>query len=76
MLIEENKHLALLCFFFLVEGLFQMMAWVGEGEGGTLPVKQQVGFEPGTFWSTVECFNHLATVSLQEDRQPPSTNAL
>ena len=30
-----------------------------------LPAKQQVGFEPGTFWSTVECFNQLATVSLQ-----------
>ena len=28
----------------------------------TLPVKQQVGFQPGTFWSTVECFKHLATV--------------
>ncbi len=24
-------------------------------------VKQQVGFEPGTFWSTVKFFNHLAT---------------
>jgi len=28
----------------------------------TLPVKQQVGFEHGTFWSAVESFNYLATV--------------
>ena len=40
--------------------------------GPPLPVKQQVGFEPGTFWSTVECFNHLATVPLLSDL--PVTN--
>jgi len=25
-------------------------------------VKQQVGFQLGTFWSAVKCFKHLATV--------------
>ena len=29
-------------------------------------MKQQVGFKPGTFWSAVECFNHLVlTVKLE-----------
>ena len=34
------------------------------GKENTSPAKQQVGFKPGTFWSTGECFNHLSTVSL------------
>ena len=27
-------------------------------------MKQQVGFELGNFWSTVECFIHLATCTM------------
>ena len=46
---------------------FQPKACLPRGGGvkkNTLPVKQQVGFEPGAFWSAVKCLNHLATVSL------------
>ena len=51
--------------FIFTSRPFQPKAGLPRGGGvkkNTLAVKQQVGFEPGTFWSTVEC---LATVSLQ-----------
>ena len=63
--VEQSKW-RLRC-LFLPQAL-SAKAWSPKGRRGkenTLPVKQQVGFEPGTFWSTVECFNHLATVSVK-----------
>jgi len=54
------------CFTFTTKP-FQPKAGLPRGGGvkkNTLPVKQKVGFKPGTFRSAVKCFNYLATVSL------------
>jgi len=53
--------------FIFTSKPFQPKAGLPRGGGikkNTLPVKQQVGFKPGTFWSTVKCFNCLATVGV------------
>ena len=48
--------------FIFTSRPFQPKAGLPRGGGvkKTLPVKQQVGFEPATFWAAVKCFNHLA----------------
>ena len=45
--------------YFYLQAL-SAKGWTPKGRRGkenTLPVKQQVGFEPWAFWSTAECFN-------------------
>jgi len=64
--------------YFYLQAL-SAKGWSPKGKRGkenTLPVKQQVGFQPGAFWSTVECFNHVATVSLQMTGFPLVRNTM
>ena len=58
----KRVNVKVLNFYFSAKG-WSPKGW--RGKENTLPARQQLGFKPGTFWSLVECFNHLVTVSLQ-----------
>ncbi len=49
------------CFYLLSPFRPRLVSQGEEVKKNSCLVKQQVGFEPGTFGSTVKCFNHLAT---------------